>query len=214
MKIRFKAIIINFLAINFIGQLMGMQQLADKDIRTAAQNMTLEESKQMANYLQSKVNDMKNDGDSFGQQRYEELFNQFYKGRFVLVMEELKALGDDPQKILKVTGLRDKMLSGQLEKIPWFLREIAGLDWFFQQDAKRTKPQWPQPKDKVLYLAGLVDQIERNHARTNDLQMLSEAIDSVSSRLMQLQNSVTKIFQRTINQALDKLKMVKSVRNL
>ncbi len=187
--------------------------MTEADMRKAAKTMTADEMKNMENFLKKLVK--KADTDEEREKR-EAIFHSFYQGRYDLVMEELKALGENPQKILKKTGLREKMLSGELQRLPWFMQEIAGLDFFFQRDAVAPAKQqkWPKPKDKALYLISLVDQIDRNQNRVEDDKMLKEAIKTLDDKLEDLKDNVPGVFKMQIKMARRKLDDVKDNRGL
>ena len=179
-----------------------------REMREASKKMTAKEMKNMENYLKNWV---KKAADDDEKAKREKIFQSFYKGRYDLVMEELKALGENPQRILKTTGLREKMLSGELERTAWFMREIAGLDWFFSNDAKKqkNKRQWPTRKDWVQHLTNLADQVVRNHRRVEDAQMLEDAINDMTNRLEKHKNRMNAVFKRQINNTLKRLKDIK-----
>jgi hypothetical protein len=190
--------------------------LSEATIRSAVGELNSEEMLRLEKFLREKHKESITNNNVDAIEKYDKLLKELNKGRFDLVIAEIKKHGEKIQDILKITNLREKMLSGELEKIPWFIREIAGLTWFFEQDAKQSqeKQQWPRPQDKVLYLASLVDQIERNHNRVTDLTTLKNAIDELRTRLSNLQNSVSNVMKRTIKQSLEKLRLVEEIRNL
>jgi hypothetical protein len=190
--------------------------LSAKEIRSAEGKPTLENMQNLEDYLRQDLKDVKATGDFNDVDVIERMLQKFYRGKFDEVIAEIKRRGDKIQDILKISGLREKMLSGELERIPWFMKEIAGLDWFFERDANRKQSEklWPQPKDKVQYLGNLTDQIERNHSRVSDTVMLHEAIDELGGRLSGLRDSVSNIMKRSIDQALEKLRLVEEIRHL
>lgn len=153
-----------------------------------------------------------------------------YTEYFNLVVAELESLGENPQIILQTTGLRQKLLEGKLEKTPWFVKEIEGLDWFFEQDAQQasfnaermtsglqplgpTQPQWPKPKDKALYIVSLVDQIERNYQRI-ETEDLATIIETCQEYLISFLPDIPNVFKRTVQEALNKLEKVRNIRGI
>jgi uncharacterized protein (DUF924 family) len=183
-------------------------------IHKAAQTMNGAEMQNMRDYLEDSITASRTGGDTLRAQALERIQQQFYKGHYTLVMQELKALGEDPQDILRTTALRAKMFSGELEQFPWFMREIAGVDWLFAQDAQKATKQWPQPKDKALYLIYLVDQLERNHARVVDRELLDDAITELVARLDALRLNIPGVFKRQIENALARLDTIRELRDL
>lgn len=187
--------------------------ISNTQMRQASKSLTMEETDLVKKHIRTRMRNAKAAGDTEELERLESLEKSFYKGRFDVVMAELKALGDDPQKILRVTGLREKMLSGGLERRPWFIREIAGLDWFFEQDVKKAKKQWPKELDKVQYLIGLADQLDRNHKRA-DLDDVADATRALLTELAARKALVSRVFQRQVDQAVRKLNEVREDRGL
>ena len=183
-------------------------------IHKAAQTMNAAEVQNMRDYLEDSITQSRTGGDTLKAQALERIQQQFYKGHYALVMQELKGLGEDPQDILRTTALRAKMFSGELEQFPWFMREIAGVDWLFAQDAQKTTKQWPQPKDKALYLIYLVDQLEHNHARVVDRELLDDAITELVARLDALRLNIPGVFKRQIENALARLDTIRELRDL
>jgi hypothetical protein len=182
--------------------------ITEKQMRAASKELSAKEMANMKMLIQNNINEAKANKDTVAQQEYEVVFQDFWKGRYDLVMQELLEKDKEHggiQNMLQMTGLRAKMLAGELEKVPWFIRQIAGLDWFLENDPTLNN---------VWYLISLVDQIDRNNARVEDPEMLLEAINDLGTRLVTWQPKSTKILQRSINQALDKLMAVKNMRNL
>jgi hypothetical protein len=156
---------------------------------------------------------------------------KMYTEYFNLVITELESLGENPQLILQTTALRQKLLEGKLENRPWFVKEIGGLDWLFEQDAKQTalnteragnesqfmrnfsQTRWPKQQDKALYLMSLVDQIERNHQRI-ELTDLGTIIETCQKYLISFLPDMSNVFKRTIQEALNKLEKVRSMRGI
>lgn len=179
-----------------------VKKMTESQMREASKSMSPQEMKLMENHLKSEIKKAKTSEEK---EKLESIFHFFYQGRYDLVMQELKALGDDPQKILKTTGLREKMLSGELERMPWFIREIAALDFLFEKDTKEKLKKWPTAKDKALYIISLVDQLDRNHQKVEDKAILKEAINNVRGKLNELTEYVPAVFKRQITIALAKL---------
>jgi len=191
-----------FLLISTINLCAEVEKITENEMREAAKSMNAEEIKLMENHLKNEIKKTKTPQE---REKLESITQSFYKGRYDLVMQELKSLGENPQKILKTTGLREKMLSGELERLPWFIREIAALDFSFERDAKATVQKWPAATDKALYIIGLIDQLERNHQRVEDKVILKDSINNVRDKLGQLAEHVPGVFKRQISTALTKL---------
>src|SRR5262249_36095193 len=118
---------------------------------------------------------------------------------------ELLALGYNPKNILQTSQLRVTMLMGNLEHTLWFLREIAGLDWFFDRDGKRRTKQWPRAQDKLVYLMSLADELVANHRKIFDATVVLDAIDSLEKHINQWSTRTPKVFRYRISETLNKL---------
>jgi hypothetical protein len=155
---------------------------------------------------------------------------KIYTEYFNLIIAELESLGESPQLILHTNNLRQKLLEGKLENTPWFVKEIGGLDWLFEQDTKQaawtieqthndlqfldsTQSAWPKLEDKALYVMSLVDQIERNHQRlaTEDLAII---IEICQEYLISFLPNMSNVFKRTIQEAINKLEKVRNIRDI
>jgi hypothetical protein len=128
------------------------------------------------------------------------------------VIQEIAEMGDDPQRILNTSKLRTYMLSGRLEHTPWFLREIAGLDWFFEYDSKRSSrnKKWPKPQDKVVYIMSLADELVMNHKKVFDTIMVLDAIDSLEKHIDRWLQQASKTFKPRVDGTLEKLRTLRA----
>jgi len=118
----------------------------------------------------------------------------FNKGLFDRVIEELKSLGENPQHILTKTKYGEMMKDGSLDKMPWWLGAVEGLDFFFKINEKLVKDYklsgvkelYKTADDKVVYIMARASDIINNHKN------LIPATGSKNSHLeIMLKNAVT-----------------------
>jgi hypothetical protein len=193
--------------------------LSEKKIQSAVGQLSLEELQQLEKFLRKKYKEAIQNNNIQMIQQYDHLIKEWDTGHFDFIINTLSQQKDQLQTALKITLLREKMLMGELKDIPWFIREIAALAWTFEQDARQdqNKQKWPRAQDKVIYLIALVDQIERNQHRVTeaqDITILKNAIDELGIRLLNLRGTVSNVMKRSIDQALEKLRLVEEIRNL
>lgn len=195
-------------------------QINEANMRQASHELTEKESLSIKKYLQDRIDTAKNiaetDQNNKESAMLETIVNEFYRGRYDLVIQGMYTLGYNPQEILGTTALRTSMLAGKLEQTPWFLREIAGLDWFFERDSKRSRKhkQWPLLQDKMTYLLSLADQLERNHMRIIDKSMIRDALDSLIMRITLLNPKLPESMQLKAQEVLARLEALRAVRNI
>ncbi len=204
---------VSFVGFSLVSHLSAMQ-ITEAGMRQASRDLTAAESEKLKVYLKESIDQLKRDSlrDPQGAQlaRLEEAFKEFYRSRYDMVLKEIAALGDDPQRILSSSKLRTYMLSGKLEHTPWFLREIAGLDWFFERDAKRSRKQWPKPQDKLVYLMSLADELAMNHTKVLDAALMLDAIDSLEKHINSFLQRAPKTFKFRVTETLAKLNALRA----
>ena len=205
-----------FVMVMFVVNLSAMQ-ITEAGMRQASRDLTASESAILKLYLKDRIDEIKKDSvrDPQGAQlaRLEDAFKEFYRNRYDIVLKEIAALGDDPQTILHSSKLRTYMLLGKLEHTPWFLREIAGLDWFFERDAKKSRKRWPKPHDKLVYLMSLADELAMNHAKVLDTALTLDAIDSLEKHINNFFHRAPKVFKYRVSEALSKLDTLRAEYN-
>lgn len=198
----------------FLVSHLSAMQITEAGMRQASRDLTAAESEKLKVYLKDRIDQLKQDSlrDPQGSQlaRLEEAFKEFYRNRYDMVLKEIAALGDNPQRILNSSKLRTYMLSGKLEHTPWFLREIAGLDWFFERDAKRSRKQWPKPQDKLVYLMSLADELAMNHTKVLDAALMLDAIDSLEKHINSFFQRAPKVFRFRVTETLAKLQALRA----
>lgn len=199
-----------FVSVMFVYKLSAIQ-ITEAGMRQASRDLTASESATLKLYLNNRINELKKDSLRDPQQlaRLEEAFKDFYRNRYDMVLKEISALGDDPQRILNNSKLRTYMLWGKLQHTPWFLREIAGLDWFFERDAKRSRKQWPKPQDKLVYLMSLTDELIMNHTKVIDITLVLDAIDSLEKHINSFFQRAPKNFKFRVSETLAKLESLR-----
>lgn len=198
----------------FLVSHLSAMQITEAGMRQASRDLTAAESEKLKVYLKDRIDQLKQDSlrDPQGSQlaRLEEAFKEFYRNRYDMVLKEIAALGDNPQRILNSSKLRTYMLSGKLEHTPWFLREIAGLDWFFERDAKRSRKQWPKPQDKLVYLMSLADELVMNHTKVLDATLVIDGIDSLEKHITSFLQRAPKTFKFRVSESLAKLQVLRA----
>jgi hypothetical protein len=189
--------------------------LNQKNMQQASRQLTTEESATIKRFLHERIEHAKKSGSKNKEKALlEEIFEEFYFGRYDFVIQRIRELGYDPQKILGITALRTAMLAGNLEHTPWFLREIAGLDWFFERDSKRSRKYmtWPHFEDKMNYLLSLAVPLEASHMHIIDKNMIRDAIDSLKMRITTLIDKVPEVVQSKARDTLERLETLRSRR--
>lgn len=156
-------------------------------LKQASQELTTREAELLKKYLDTRIMQLSHDAvDDVALQEkdtFEKIVTLFYQHRYDKMLQELYALGYDPKTILHSSALRIAMLEGKLEQTPLFLREVAGLDWFFEWDARRKHKKWPKLEDKLKYISYLSDQIDRNKNKLFDTALIRNAVDSLEKSL-------------------------------
>jgi hypothetical protein len=191
-------------------------QITQASMRQASRDLTAAESESIKRYIQNNIDEAKQDtlSDPQGAKlaKLNELFKEFYRSRPDLVLQGVSELGDDPQYILNTSKLRTYMLSGKLEHTPWFLREIAGLDWFFEYDSKRSSRnrKWPKPQDKLVYIMSLADELAMNHKKVFDGTLVLDAIDTLEKHIDMWLQYTSKSFRPRVEGTLEKLNTLRA----
>ncbi len=192
--------------------LISMQQTPE-DVIKASRNLTQKESDLIKVYLEKKMNlespESSPDAKINEELRLDEIKQAFDRARYDLVLQQISALGDNPQVVLETSQLRTTMLAGKLEQTPWILREIAGLDWFFERDSKRSRSkQWPKLHNKLAYLISLSDELTKHHAKVFDTLLIRDAVDTLEKHIKQLAPRISK--DTRLTEALTKLQKLRS----
>lgn len=177
------------------------RRITQETMHAASRSLTKEESDLLATFIEQKTHT---------EMGFDQIFKDFYQHRYDRVLQGLSALGYNPQEILHTSQLRIAMLSGSLEHTLWILREIAGLDWFFERDAKRKRKDWPKAQDKLDYLMKLADELVMNHNRVFDPTQVLDAIDSLEIHINQWQSKTSKTFKQRVDGTLAKLESLRA----
>lgn len=189
-------------------------QINQATMQQASQELTTKEAQALKEYLHTRLTQLQRDGlDELMLQekaKLEKIVDLFYQHRYEKVLQDLSAMGYNPQEILHSSALRTAMLMGTLEQTPWFLREIAGLDWFFERDARRTRKKWPKAQDKLAYVISLVDQLERNYSKVFDQTLIREAIDALEKHSMILSSASSKTLKTRFADILARLDKIRT----
>lgn len=225
-----------------------LQKPSDKKAKFIPKRMTDAEKERLSTYIKQKLNAAQEKNNSALIHKYKRLDailekltseelstsslkdEKIYTDYFNLIIAELESLGKNPQLILQTTALRQKLLEGKLEKVPWFVKEIEGLAWLFEQDEKQaafnkerinkglqalgpTQSQWPKAKDKALYVIGLVDQIERNYQRV-ETEDLATIIETCQQYLISFLPDIPTVLKRIAQEAINKLHKIRNIRDI
>jgi hypothetical protein len=195
--------------------LSGMQ-ISEESMRDASRGLTTNEYDQLRSYLQHCISKAKENGDGEQEEALEKLFSDFYHERYALVINKLKEMGYSPQRILSTSHLRERMLTDGFGHgtVPWFIREIAGLNWFFEQDSKKIRKQWPHFKDRLAYLISLAEQLEQKHHSITDSDILQEAIETLMRRIQELTIMVPRLSHKQATEAMERLRELYILRKL
>ena len=187
--------------IGFTAHLLAspFMKMSEEEVREASRSMSTKEAQEVESFLRRQTSEGEGDLD----EELEKLFQAFYKGRYDLVIEELRSLGINPQRVLRDTGLRIKMLESKLEKVPWFIKEIAGLSYFLEKDALLPQDQkkWPTLNDRAQYLVYLSSELCAYQERVEDETDRLEAIEILLGEFEQIQEFLSPVFRDQIEQA-------------
>jgi|GEM_PF-6022242 len=188
-------------------------EINEVSMHQASRELTEQERTALKNFLVHQFRLLEQDPslDPNGHQKeaLERVLTQFDEYRYDTMIAGLIALGYDPRMVLKTSALRVYMLEGKLQQTLWFLREIAGLDWFFERDAKRSRKnkKWPELQDKLDYLVSLANHLELNLKKVFDTTVLLDAIDSLQRHVESLiTDSSSKRFKMRAEELLERLK--------
>lgn len=190
------------------------RRITQDTMLAASRSLTKEEYKLLADFIEQKLHEAQQEQILATKKteyaRLNKIFNDFYQHRYERVLQGISALGYNPQDILRTSKLRIAMLSGSLEHTLWILREIAGLDWFFERDAKRKRKDWPKSQDKLEYLMSLADELVVNHTKVFDPTLVVDAIDSLENHINQWQTKVSKTAKQSAEITLAKLNALRA----
>lgn len=190
------------------------RRITPENMAAASRNLTKEESELLSAFIAQKSRELQQErvvgAKQTEESRLEQIDNDFYQHRYDRVLQGISALGYDPQVILKSSKLRTAMLSGSLEHTLWPLREIAGLDWFFERDSKRKRKEWSKPQDKLTYLMSLADELVLNHAKVFDPALIIDAIDALENHITQWQARASKTFKQRVDATHAKLEALRA----
>lgn len=149
----------------------------------------------------------------------DKLLEQLRTGKYdySLVVAQLKSLGTNPQSVLKTTGVRDKLLSGQ--KIHALIVEIDAVNperSTDEIDEAFLKQKIGKQSDKrMMYIAtDLTDRLYKKHGEITDLNDLKTGITILRTYLVGFQNDTTikAVQKRPIVAALNKLVDIENAR--
>jgi hypothetical protein len=194
--------------------LLERRPITPENMYAASRSLTKQESALLAAFIEQKSKEAHQErvlgmGKTVSEQ-LNRIFNDFYQHRYDQVLQGLSTLGYDPQDILHTSKLRIAMLSGSLEHTLWVLREIAGLDWFFERDAKRKRKDWPKPQDKLDYLMKLADELVMNHTKVFDPAQVLDAVDSLENHINALAEKAPRMFKQRVDGTLEKLESLRN----
>ncbi len=190
MKITLLSLSLCFIIANSIYSLSFSQTTSEKNhepldmaqgIRETILLLTTNESKYLEKFLKQKLANANTQEDKL---YYESLLQSFYKGMYDSVIAEIKALGENIQSILHVTGLREDLLAGKLLHEPWFIADIAQLP---------TK-EFSSYKDKLIYLESLLDAFRRA-ALMSHTDLALQALEQLKKEFQECQENVSGIFE-------------------
>jgi hypothetical protein len=194
--------------------LLERRPITPENMYAASRSLTKQESAFLAVFIQQKSNEAQQErvfgARQTSEARLNQISNNFYQHRYDQVLQGLSALGYDPQDILHTSKLRIAMLSGSLEHTLWVLREIAGLDWFFERDAKRKRKDWPKPQDKLDYLMKLADELVMNHTKVFDPAQVLDAVESLENHINALSEKAPRVFKFRVADIMAKLESLRA----
>jgi hypothetical protein len=179
--------------------------ITESMLRKASKELTQDEADRIKRYIREGIRNAKLEGNIPKQRQFEELANEFYRAHYGVVLQGLRVQGADTPTLLRMSFLRDYFISGQLEDTPLLVREIASIDWLFVQDTKATKKQWPELKDKVLYIIDLTNQLCQKHELIKSVQILEWVIDDLRLRLEDAKITMASTLGNQMAEAIQKL---------
>ncbi len=174
-----------------------------------SRELNQKEKVRLEKFLTQKANSAPNQKEN---EIWEEKLHAFYKKQFDDVIIEINQLGENIQKILKATGLRGKLLLGYLEKMPWFIKAIAAIDFHFKIDKTIlpvTDRRFRTIQDKIYYLESLTFQLAQNQGRITEKELLLEAIADLTHKFIKYKDRATGIFAKKLKHNLLLLEEIK-----
>jgi hypothetical protein len=197
----------------FLVAALYAMHVTESMITRAEREMTPKERVGITDRIKQDITAAKFASDNVRQAKLEEILDELSKNHYADVMQKMRALGYNPeQTVPTMTRLRDRMLSGGLEQVPWVVREIAAIDLFFFKDIQENTKRWPQQTDKIKYLIGLVSRVEKNNAEILDSSLLEEVIDDLEWRLDMFKQEMPLVLTKEVHKALIKLKKIRASR--
>ncbi len=193
----------------YLSMTLLITSIAQAQEVSISRELNQKEETRLEKFLTQKAN------SASGQQEkevWEEKLHAFYKKQFDNVIMEINELGENIQKILKVTGLRGKLLLGYLEKMPWFIKAIAAIDFHFKIDKTIlpvTDRQFRTIHDKIYYLESLTFQLAQNQDRITEKELLLEAIADLTHKFIKYKDRATGVFAKKLKHNLLLLKELK-----
>lgn len=116
------------------------------------------------------------------------------KYTYALVVAELQSLGSDPQSVLNVTGVREKLLTGQ--KVHPLTVEIEAINYELDKsdidEAFLSQKVGPREDNRLMYIAtSLTDRLSKKHSEISDVIELKSNISILKHYLTIFQQSGT-----------------------
>jgi hypothetical protein len=166
-------------------------------------------------------------------EHFEGILQEIPKKRFDIVMRDIKSRGDSIQNILQTTGLRERLLNGELEHYPWWAKAIAGLEYTFEKNDYWLKQAQPDPMraqirnisadknilfktvgDKITYIGHLIDQLERNNNRilNPEVKILCNTLITYLEQF--IKESKSNIFKSLGKKQIDRLNAIIQTKNV
>lgn len=204
--------------------------ISDNKIRALAKGLgEPDEIRNLQGFLRGKLNVAKQNKDQKAEETIESMLFFFNKGLFDRVIEELKSLGENPQHILTKTKYGEMMKDGSLDKMPWWLGAVEGLDFFFKINEKLVKDYklsgvkelYKTADDKAMYMIARANDIINNHAKSISKNshseiMLKNAVTILVNKLdaLKADSSLKPVIKTQITNKVPNLNLVLTARGL
>lgn len=190
----------------------------EKEIQQAARDLTPSEKEIMSAFLTREIGKAEFVNNQQQVNKLKKIHVDFQFKKYGPVIKQLATMHPDVRRHLKMTNLRKKMLTGELQRQPLWLREIAALDYLLKVNNKKNinEKRWKTVNAQAQYVVERAQDIISNHHQIKDPLLLKNAIKLVTVRLQAFKN-VKKVFQKTktkIDITLNQLETVKNARNL
>lgn len=186
------ALITQIPAISKAARAESIEDLTPQEIHLSAPTLSDQECADLLHALNDKLSHASRNEEKA---TYEALIKSFYQGLYSQVVAQLKELGENVQQTLHITGLREQLLLGNLNRQPWYIQDIAAL----------ATQQFASNNDKIIYLESLTNLLN-SHSKDLDAKVLAQAINELLAAFGSC--TVHGIFATKINHSIELLQSI------